>query len=79
MRGWASDACSVRFQPMNLFAIEEENLHLPDGQVYMLRSYWIEPLFFTKSGQDKDPFSSAPLSFPLTTFCCCYIYIYMYC
>ena len=43
MRGWASDAYSVRFQPMNLFAIQkEESLRLPDGQVYTLRTYWIE-------------------------------------
>ena len=64
---------------MNLFAIDEENVHLPDGQVYMLWSYLIEqpqPLqyvFLTKLGQDKDPFSSAPLSFPLML--CIYICI----
>ena len=40
MRGWAWDTYSVRFQPMNLFAIQkEESLRLPDGQVYMLRIY----------------------------------------
>ena len=40
MRGWVSDAYSVMFQPINMFAIQEERL--PDGQVLTLSTYWIE-------------------------------------
>lgn len=42
-RALRSGSRTVRFTPMNLFAIKkEESVTLPDGRRYSLSSYWIE-------------------------------------
>ena len=43
IRGWRNHGYSVRFTPMNLFAIRKvESVRLPEGLEYTLSSFWIE-------------------------------------
>lgn len=43
MQGWQQGNYSVRFTPMNLFALQKvESVRLPDGTEYSLSSLWVE-------------------------------------
>ena len=42
-RGWRTAGYSIRFTPMNTFALQkEESVRLPDGSVYSISSLYVE-------------------------------------
>ena len=43
INGWRNHGYSLRFTPMNLFAIRKiESVRMPEGLEYSLSSFWIE-------------------------------------